>query len=207
MGAQPLVTTATVLDRVETGDHWLRLALFSAEHGVLDGLQRQSRRTTASSPPLDLFDEVRLRLETPNQGRTWFVREAVPLRRRPGLGGSYTALREACRLARVLVRNPLHEESRGQVYALLQRALDAWETGVRPDAVYFKSLFLLARDEGYPVREEWREHLEPGDRAMVDRILRETAAGQTSATTDVARLALALEEYLRQTAAMRFGEA
>jgi recombinational DNA repair protein (RecF pathway) len=204
MGAQPLVTTAVVLDRNATGEHWLRLSLFSEEHGVLDALQRQSRRTASSQPPLDLFDEARFSLETRNQGRTWFVREATPVRRRPGLGRSYAALREACRFGQVLAQNPLHEDSRAEVYALLQRALDAWETGARPDAVYFKSLFLLARDEGYPVREEWREQLDVEDGGAVDRILRETAAEQTTDARNVARLARALEEYLRQTTAMRF---
>lgn len=206
MSAQNLVTTATVLDRAATGEHWLRLALFSPEAGLLDSLQRLSRRAATTAPPLDLFDEARLTLESRNQGRTWFVREATPLRRRPGLGTSYAALREASRFARVLARNPLHEDSRENVYALLHRALDAWEMAVRPDAIYLKSLFLLARDEGYPVREEWRAQLDAADRAPLDRILREPAAEQTTPPRDVARLASALEEYLRQTTAMRFGE-
>lgn len=204
MGAQPLTTTGVVLDRTTSGDSWLRLALFSPEQGVLTVMQRQSRRAAATAPALDLFDEVRATLESRNEGRTWFVREAAPLRRRPGLGASYGVLREACRFARVLVHNPLHDDSRDAVYALLHRALDAWETGVRPDAIYGKSLYLYARDEGYPVREEWRAQLEAADHAMLDRMLRQTAAEQSTPEGDVARLTKALEEYLRQTAAMRF---
>lgn len=204
MGAQPLTTTAVVLDRTTSGDSWLRFALFSPEQGVLPALQRQSRRAATTTTTLDLFDEVRTTLESRNEGRTWFVREAVPLRRRPGLGASYAVLREACRFARVLAHNPLHDDSRGAVYTLLHRALDAWETGVRPDAIYGKSLYLYARDEGYPVREEWRAQLEAADRAMLDRVLRETAAEQSTPEREVARLTKALEEYLRQAASMRF---
>ena len=204
MCAQPLATTAIVLDRTLTAEHWLRLSLFSAQHGLLDGLQRLSRKSAASTPALDLFDEVRVALESRNQGRTWFVRDVVPVRRRPGLGASYAVLLEACRFARVLTRNPLHEESRVAVYALLGRALDAWEAGARPDAVYFKTLFLLARDEGYPVREEWHRQLATDDRGDVERVLKEPAAEQTTPDQEVARLARALEEYLRHTATMRF---
>lgn len=204
MCAQPLVTTAVVLDRNPSGDNWLRFALFSGEHGRVDALARVSRRAANVTPLLDLFDEVRCTLETSNQGRTWFVREATVLRRRAGLGASYTALREACRFSRVLARNPLHEDSRAGVYALLNRALAAWEAGHRPDAVYFKSLFVLARDEGYPVREEWRAQLDRSDQAAVDRILREPAAGQTINVDDVSRLAAALEQYLHENASMHF---
>jgi len=204
MGAQPLTTTAVVLDRSTSGENWMRLALFSPEHGVLTALQRQSRRAATATALLDLFDEVRATLESRNEGRTWFVREAVPLRRRPGLGASYSVLREACRFARVLAHNPLHDDSRAEVYALLHRALDAWETGQRPDAIYSKSLYLYARDEGYPVKEEWRTQLDAADRATLDRILRETAGDQSTPAREVIRLTKALEEYLRQTAAMRF---
>jgi hypothetical protein len=206
MGAQSRTTTATVLDRAISGDHWLRLTLFSPEHGVLDTLQRQSRRAATTTPPLDLFDEAQFGLETRNEKRTWFVRELTLGRRRPGLGASYDALRSACRFGRVLARNPLHDESRGPVYALLHRALDAWETGVRPDAIYFKSLFVLARDEGYPVREEWREQLDADDQGHVDRILQEPGAAQSTDAREIARLTQAMEEYLRQTTAMMFGE-
>lgn len=206
MCAQPLTTTGIVLDRTPTADHWLRLGLFSAEHGLLDVLQRLSRKSSGATPALDLFDELRVTLESRNQGRTWFMREAVSLRRRPGLGASYAALREACRFARVLTRNPLHEESREAVYTLLGRALDAWETGARPDAIYFKSLYLFARDEGYPVREEWQRQLDRDDGASVDSILRRSAAAQVTPDRDVARLARALEEYLRRSASMHFGD-
>ncbi len=205
MDAQLLATTAVVLDRVPSGEHWLRLTIFSLEHGLLLGMQRLSRRAANTTVTLDLFDQVRVTLESRNQGRTWFVRDASLERRRIGLGRSYAALREACRFGRVLASNPLHEDSRAAVHALLERALDAWETGVRPDAVYCKSLFLLARDEGYPVHEEWRAQLGAEDQAMFDCVLREPAAQQSTAPKQVARLTSALEEYLRQTTDMRFG--
>jgi hypothetical protein len=83
------------------------------------------------------------------------------------------------------------------VFALLERALDAWESGRRPDCVYFKSLFLLARDEGYPVQQQWWPELDAGDREAAESILRQPVAEQQISETTVARLIQALETYLR----------
>lgn len=198
MSAPTLATEFHVLDRALGSEGWSRLTVFSAIDGRLECLQRITSKPSAAAPPLDLFDHVRATLETRNQGRTWFVREAMPLRRRTGLGASYAALAHACRFARVLARTPIHDDSRAAVAALLDRALDAWETGTRPDAVYFKSLFLFARDEGFPVREEWIRHLAAGDRAASETILRQPAAEQTTGEPDVRRLSGALEDYLAQ---------
>lgn len=174
----------------------MRLTVFSATEGRLECMQRITAKPSAAAPMLDLFDLARAVLESRNQGRTWFVREALPLRRRTGLGASYAALTHACRFARVLARTPVHDDSRDAVAALTSRALDAWEAGIRPDAVYFKTLFLLARDEGFPVREEWIRELASGDRAMTEAILRQPAAEQTTAEVEVRRLSGALEDYL-----------
>jgi hypothetical protein len=191
-----LATEFLVLDRTPGSEGWIRLTAFSATEGRLECMQRLSSKPSAAVPPLDLFDHVRATLETRNQGRTWFLREAQPLRRRTGLGASYATLTHACRLARVIARTPIHDDSRSAVAALIDRALDAWETGIRPDAVYFKSLFLLARDEGFPVREEWLRQLAADERATTETILRQPAAEQTTAEPEVRRLSHALEDYL-----------
>ncbi len=205
MPAQTLVTGAIILDRATSGDLWMRFTCFSAEDGNLDCLQRQSRRAGGTTP-LDLFDHAQLVLETRNNGRTWFIKEATTVARRAGLGRSYEALRHACRFARILARNPVHEESREAVHALLVRALDAWENQPRPDAVYFKALHLLARDEGYPIRESWWRRLDPGDREAVDAMLREPAAAQTTSEQTARRLIAAMEGFVRQETEIRIEE-
>jgi hypothetical protein len=202
MPAQALVTEATVLDRTASGDQWMRFTCFSAAHGNLDCLQRQSRRAGATTV-LDLFDHVQLSLETRNNGRTWFIKEATTITRRTALGRSYESLRHACRFASVLARNPVPEEGRDSAHALLQRALTAWETGARPDAIYFKSIYLLTRDEGYPVRESWWQRLDRADRETVDAILREPASAQTTLEPIVTRLINALESFVRHETDIR----
>jgi hypothetical protein len=204
MSGQLLTTQALALARSPTGENWLRVTAFSAAHGVLDCLQRMARRTAGKSPPIDLFDEVQLSLESRNQGRTWFVGEVTVVGRHTGIAASYAALRDACRFSQVLVRNPVPDESRAAVYALLKRALEAWAGGGRSDAIYLKSLYLLARDEGYPVREEWWRRLPVDDQDAAESVLRRPAGGQVVAAPGVARLTTSLEEYLAHSAEFRF---
>jgi len=205
MGAQLLSTPATVLHRSISGDHWVRLQFLAVDHGRLDCLIRNSKRSSSNLPMLDLFDDVQLALESRNEGRTWFIKEAAVLRRRPGLGRSYEGLRHACRFATIIRDNPGPAESRLPVYELLHRSLDAWETGLRPDVVYLKSLYLLARDEGYPVAQEWRTRLSPSARSLALSLLGAPVEGQTSDAEAVAELTQNLEEYLRHHTEIRIG--
>lgn len=206
MAALPESTFAIVIDRRPAAEHFQRLTCLSPELGLLDCLQRLSRRAGGSVPPqLDLFDEAQLNLESRNEGRTWFLLDAVVQRRHAGLATSYEALRLACRFARVLATNPLPGESRGAICGLLQRALESWETGPRPEVVFFKSLYLLARDEGQPVREEWWRELGAADRAAADAVLKRPVVEQTVGSETVGRLTASLEAYLQGHADLRIG--
>lgn len=203
MGAQFLSSAATVLHRTTNGDNWVRLQCFSVEHGRLDCLQRISQRASRVTPLLDLFDDIQLTLESRNAARTWFVREATVSNRRSGLGRSYDALRHACRFAAVVRDNPGPPESHRPIFLLLQRALQAWESGTRPDIVYVKSLYLLARDEGYPVAQEWRARLSPEARVLATSILGKPVEQQAAEVTTVEEMARNLEEYLRHHTEIR----
>jgi recombinational DNA repair protein (RecF pathway) len=196
MPGQPLHTEAFVLSRKPPADRFQQLALFSETHGGLLCLQRLA---TKSSPAtgLDLFDEADFFLESSNQGQTWFLKECRLLRRHDAIGRSYDALRFASTFAAIIVRNPVHEESRAGVYALLRQAFAAFGSANRPDLAYFKALFCFARDEGYPVKQEWWEGLPAGPRATTAEILNQPLASQTAAGPVVADLTRRLEDYLR----------
>ena len=135
-------------------------------------------------------------LESSNQGRTWFVKEIRMTTRRSGIGRSYDALRFASALASVISRNPVHEESRENVARLLRTALDAIASGARPDVVHLKSLYLFARDEGYPVKQEWLPSLGASDAAAARGVLNRRLDAQDATAADVARLRRNLEAYL-----------
>jgi len=195
--AQSLTTDAFVLLKRPPADTFQSFAVFSAEHGALTILQRVSKKSSGGSVALDLFDEVSLLLESSNQGRTWFVKEARLVTRHPTLGRSYETLREASALASLLARNPVHEDSRRAVATLTRTALAAFAEGARPDFVFFKSLYCFARDEGYPLKQEWFPTLTTADRAEVVTLLNRPLAEQAAAVEVVARLRRQLEDYLR----------
>jgi hypothetical protein len=83
------------------------------------------------------------------------------------------------------------------VAELLRGALLAFGSGVRPDIVYFKSVYRFARDEGYPMKQQWFPTLPATDRAEVATLLNTPLAGQTATPATVIRLQRRLDEYLR----------
>lgn len=196
MPGLPLQTDAFVLLKRPPSDAFQGLNVFSAEHGALLVHQRISKKAAAKSVALDLFDEVALRLESSNQGQTWFVQEVRLITRHADLGRSYQTLRYASALAGLIARNTVHEDSRAQVAALLRQALASFASGARPDLVWFKSLYSFARDEGYPVKQDWLASLQPAARTEAEHLLHTPLADLTGAPKADA-LTHRLEDYLR----------
>ncbi|MBX3751205.1 MAG: hypothetical protein KF897_14055 [Opitutaceae bacterium] len=195
-----LQTEAFVLLKRPPSDRFQGCTVFSPEHGHLQVMQRVAQKTAATQATLDLFDEVALILESSNQGQTWFVKETRLLHRPTGIGRSYEALRQASAFAALIARNRVAEEGRVAVGRLLQQAIAAFATSDRPDLVYFKALYAFARDEGYPVRQQWRPTLPADLRATSDLALRTPLQALAPADVPAARTTLLirrLEEYLR----------
>lgn len=206
MPGLPLQTDAFVLLKRPPSDAFQGFNVFSGEHGALLVHQRLPKnparvrgpsKSSGSAVALDLFDEVSLRLESSNQGQTWFVQEAQLVTRHAQIGRSYETLRAASALAALVARNPVHEDSRVQVAALLRQAFASFAAGARPDLVWFKSLYCFARDEGYPVKQQWFPTLPAADREDVATLLNRPLAEQTATIAAVTRLQHRLEEYLR----------
>lgn len=197
MPAQSLQTDAFVLLKRPPTDSFQTLTVFAPEQGTLLAMQRIGRKSPATSVTLDLFDEASLLLESSNQGRTWFIKEARLLSRPVDIGRSYEALLLASELAALIARNPVHEDSRTAVGELLRGAFAAFAAGPRPDIVYFKSLYRFARDEGYPLKQQWFPSLPAPDRAEVATLLNRPLAEQAATPEVVQRLRRRLEDYLR----------
>lgn len=195
MPAPTVQTDVFVLAKRPPADSFQTFSAFSADHGPLLILQRVAKKSTAVA--LDLFDEAALLLESSNQGRTWFVKETTLVTRHADLGRSYETLVAASALASLVARNPVPEESRGAVATLLRTAFGALAAGARPDIVYFKSLYCFARDEGYPLKQEWFPLLTDADRAAVAPLLNRPLADQTAPPATVLHLQRGLEDYLR----------
>lgn len=192
----------TVLLREVTGEHFDRITLLSPGSGLLPFLQRRSRKSIPGGT-LDLFDRIVATLEHKEAGSLRFSREICLLRRRSGLSRHYEGLREACRFARLLLANPVHEDSRQAVDALFDQAIEAWERGDRADIVGLKALFVFARTEGYPVREDWRRRLGDDDRATTARLLNQPTGSLDVEPRTVDSIRRDLEHYLQHFTEIR----
>jgi hypothetical protein len=62
--------------------------------------------------------------------------------------------------------------------------------------VYLKSLYLFARDEGYPVKQEWLPALGEDERVAAASVLNNPIGLQRSAPGQVAGIRDSLEAYL-----------
>jgi len=198
MPAESLQTEVFVLLKKPPGDAFQNFTAFSPELGNLVLLQRVAKKTPLQTPALDLFDEAAVTIETSNQGKTYFVKEARVLRRHAEIGRSYDTLRFASALSALIARNRVHEESHAAVAALLRTAFAAFAQSERPDIVYFKAVYRFARDEGYPLKEEWFPTLPAADRTAVTTLVNRPLSEQTEAINAVERLRRRLEEYLRR---------
>lgn len=193
MPSQQLHAAGLVLSRHPPNDRFQQYGILTPDHGWLLCLRRLSARAAT----LDLFDEVEALLESSNQGRTWFIREIRPVLRHAAIGRSYDALRFASTFAAIIARNPGPEESRARTYDLARQTLAAFAEAERSDLVYLKALYCFARDEGYPVKQDWWQNLSAPDRGEAAGMLNRPVAGQAVGRASVIRLTRLLEDYLR----------
>jgi hypothetical protein len=189
-----LAFTGLVLARELSGERFIKLTLVCPSQGLVLCLLRVSAKATAP----DLFDVAEVTLEAPKTGGRGvrFASGYRVLRREVALGADYARLAAACRLALVVTRNPMAPDSAESVFALCVEAVGALATRPRPDAALFKTFWRLARDEGYPVREDWQAGLSAGERAAAEAVLRETLDAQATAPEAVVALTRSLERWL-----------
>jgi len=171
---------ALVLKTEPSGESFLKLYLLTEESGVFLCLKRVSKKAGTSTRP-DLFDQAAVLLEASPQGTMRFVKEYQLIRRREAIGLSYRSLRSASRLSRLLVGNAAHMPESEVLFALTARAFDAFAAGKAPEVVLLKSLYLLLKDEGYPVRESWWPTLRADLSETARRLLKEPAPAVTDA--------------------------
>jgi recombinational DNA repair protein (RecF pathway) len=187
---------AWVLAKRPPSDTFITLTIFSRQQGAALAIQRISKKSTAYAP-LDLFDEASLSIEEPSSSQAGFIKEARLLTRHTGIGQTYESLTLASKLATLIARNPVGEESRESIYELLRLGFAAFAASSRPDVVYLKSLYRFCRDEGYPLKQAWVPALPSADRAIVTELLNQPVNAQTAEPKTVARLVRRLEDYLR----------
>ncbi len=160
MAGAAVQVSGIILKREPSGEKFERLYLLARERGPVALLMRRPGAKSSSTLP-DIFDQVDLLVDDKPGSDFSFVREARIQRQRTSLGASYPALARASEFTLILHRNLPRDIGAEAIYELFETALDAWEGGLQPDIVFFKSLYLLVRGEGYPIRQEWLNQL-PG---------------------------------------------
>lgn len=186
-----------VLGRHQSGEHYWRLEVFSRERGqAVAMVRRPSPRRPQTAPP-DLFQHVVLELEQSRRGKGLFVREARTESPYAAIGSRYEILREASAFAQTIWKNLTHAEFFEEIFALTERSLAAFAAGIRPDVTHFKSLYLFARLEGYPVKEQMLELWSEPDRRLAERILGQPVGGEQPPEAEVQRLLDRVRHYLK----------
>lgn len=193
-----------VLLRENAGERHLRLTLLDPEHGLVRCLYKPAAKSGAATVTPDLFDTCEATLDTPRTGETSrFVKEYRLVLRRDAFGRDYARLTLACRLASVLAKNPHPPESFARLAELADHAFASLAAKPRPDAAYFKTLWLIARDEGWAVKEDFLTRLRPGERDLATLLLATPLAAIDDASAPkalVSGLSQALERWLEREA-------
>jgi recombinational DNA repair protein (RecF pathway) len=168
---------ALVLKTEPSGESFLKLHLLTVQSGIFLCLKRSSKKLGSSTVP-DLFDQAAILLENSQQGTMRFVKEYQLLHRRDQIGLNYHSLHSASRLSQILVQNAPHLPESERLFERTIRAFDAFAAGKAPEVVLLKSLYLLLKDEGYPVRESWWPTLRPDLRRQAKQLLQAPAPAQ-----------------------------
>jgi recombinational DNA repair protein (RecF pathway) len=190
---------ALVLKTERSGESFLKLHVLTEESGIFLCMKRISKRKAGTSTTPDLFDCATLLLEESKQGTMRFVKEYQLIHRHEQIGQSYRSLRCASRLSQLLVSNAAHMPESARLFDLTARALDAFARGKAPEIVLLKSIYLLLKEEGYPVRESWWPTLRSELREPTRRILREPAPLRKEATDQLLyeQIERALTQWMR----------
>lgn len=148
-----------VLRLEPSGESFLKMHLLGPEDGLVLCLKRVSKKCSSNKPAPDLFDTADISLETSKQGTMQFVVDYHLIERRSEIGRNYRRLQRASEFCQILALNATHLPDLPALYQLVTRCLDAFSERSTPDIVFLKSLYLLLREEGYPVHQSWWSRL------------------------------------------------
>lgn len=187
----------TLLFRAPHGETHLKLELYSAEAGLKVILMRTpSARGKCQGEVPDLFDEAIIEAVEKAGGGAPFLREYRTISRRMEVATSPGGFLAACELAGWLRRNAPHLPDHASAHHTLGQALQAWQRGGAPKTVLLKALYLFAREEGFPVKEDWFPSLGLPFRNTIAQLLRDSAPKQSHDAEGVAEALASLENWL-----------
>ncbi len=203
MAAPILATRAIVLRTHLSGETFQQIQLLSPDIGIVRCMRRVPRGKKAETQ-IDLFDEADIHVELKENEYSGFLKGFELAFKRSGIGASYETLAAASRLSRLLLENPIQEDSFQEMFDLAKKALNAFNDGKPPDATLLKTVFLYCRNEGYPVIEEWLQNLNPSMREKIVSIVSAPLLKMKRSAQDQSLAVESLASYLRSHTDIRF---
>lgn len=189
------IAQASVLKCEQRGENLLYIVLFCPECGIVDVIKRVSKKKSAQIP--DIFDEISAELESAKSGSLKFMRSFDILKKRRGIARSYEALTHASSIAECVLSNARNIEDCAKISSLLKSSLDAIDSLNAPAAARLKFIYVFARDEGYPVIEDFFNSLKNEDRQNFAFIIK-TAVSELEKFDAIAEAHIApLENWVR----------
>lgn len=188
---------AIVLSQTISGDSFHKLQLLSVEAGLFLAMQRHSQKQHTAHRPV-IFDTAEIEIQTKSGSQVSFIQSYELIQRRDAIGKNYRSLEAAAKFARLILHNSIAFHSTDTIYALVDKSLNAFAAQKSPDHVYFKALYLLLKQEGYPVRESWYAGLNATSQATVAVILRQAAPTAGSQDLHCQQISETLSEWMQQ---------
>lgn len=137
-------------------------------------MQRLSKKPGKISRP-DLFDTADIELEKAKQGPLFFLKDYRLVMRRTQIGRSYRTLKYASDFCSLITKNGPHMADPNILYLISERTLNALCEKDAADTVFLKALYILLKDEGYPIRESWWTGLNSELRSNAKMLINEPA--------------------------------
>jgi recombinational DNA repair protein (RecF pathway) len=162
-----------VLRKTVSGENHFLLVLFLKENGLKYVLARKAagKKQTVTIP--DLFQTGDVVIEQKDASRPAFLKDFALRHEHKGIGRTYRSLQAASSLARFYEQNLLHMEHFPEAWDLLQRSMRSLAQKPRPEVTLFKTSFIFARSEGYPVVAHWLRQKSPAEQAAISHVLQE----------------------------------
>jgi len=177
-----------VLRKELSGESFLKLHLLGPELGLQLCLKRVAQKKLQNTSAPDLFDTAELQINPSKQGTARFLSSYELIERRTEIGQNYRRLKYASDLSNLLIANGGHMADLPALYELTEKSMDAFAQKLEPAVTFFKTLFLLLKEEGYAVRESWwpqtPARLRGTARQLLNQPCPETISGETRAQSE-----------------------
>lgn len=154
MSAPSVTERALVLRIAHSGESFQKIDILTPDSGAFLCLKRISKKNPQPAAP-DLFDTADIYLASSKQGSTRFVNDYQLVHRRSNIGQSYRKLQHASDFCALIALNGPHMADPTALYHITERTLNAFAERDAPSIVFLKAVYILLKDEGYPVRESW----------------------------------------------------